>query len=291
MGARESHPHLYSNVTFWGQLHHVLKTMASSHAFVRRKTMKLGIIQMEMHWTLDENVTTIAHYMSQYHELDALVFPELSICGFHRNVHAESQPKRVNEAIEHLCHLAQKHQITVFVGAPVTKSDKVYNQYLCISEQGNVSAQWDKIGLTPSESTFFTKGEKRNTVNIKGINTNALICREAEDVDWYISTVQNTNPDLVLWPSYIGQSPQKIEARSYYTGAPHIANQLNAFVVQCNWPHALNDTSLRGLGGSNIYDTNGECIATMPFDEVSVGVLDTTTAEFTVLETKEIATV
>ena len=53
--------------------------------------MKVGVVQMRMGWTVRENLKTIVSHVENMRALDALVFPELSLSGFHRNIKQESE--------------------------------------------------------------------------------------------------------------------------------------------------------------------------------------------------------
>ena len=48
--------------------------------------VKIGVVQMSMGWTVRENLKTIVSHVENMRALDALVFPELSLSGFHRNI-------------------------------------------------------------------------------------------------------------------------------------------------------------------------------------------------------------
>ncbi|UUM32279.1 hypothetical protein [Vibrio japonicus] len=43
--------------------------------------MKIGIIQMQMSWTIEENLRTISEHVKSLDDLDVLLFPELALCG------------------------------------------------------------------------------------------------------------------------------------------------------------------------------------------------------------------
>ncbi|HCM1285189.1 TPA: carbon-nitrogen hydrolase family protein [Vibrio parahaemolyticus] len=220
--------------------------------------MKIGVVQMQMNWTVAQNLMTISEHIESLVTLDILIFPELALSGFHRNIKTESKMDLIQSAVTELCHLAKKHKTTLFFGAPTVVGSHVFNSYLCISNTGRVVAQWDKTGLTESESSFFSKGGNR----------------EVEDIDWFISQTRSSRPGLIIWPSYISQSGDERSSTGYFSAVSDIANKLGAFVLQCNWPHALNDQSISGLGGSRILGRDGKCIFTMPMDQVAVSILE-----------------
>ncbi|MCG7497484.1 carbon-nitrogen hydrolase family protein [Vibrio sp. Of7-15] len=247
--------------------------------------MKIGIVQMEMGWTIKDNLTTISHYINRLDTLDILIFPELALSGFHRNIKAESKEHLIQNALLKLCNLAKKHRTTLFLGAPKVAGLNVFNSYLCISKTGQVIAQWDKTGLTASESQFFAKGGNRSALDLDGTRCTTLICREVEDVDWFLAQVRSYSPEIVVWPSYIHQSSNDKDLTGYFLSASEIAKELDALVIQCNWQYALNDHDIRGLGGSRLFGTDGRCIFSMPMDQPAVSILDYSQGSLRSIET------
>ena len=236
--------------------------------------MKIGIVQMQMRWTVAQNLTTISGYIKRLDVLDVLIFPELALSGFHRNIEAESKEILIQNAIVELQNLAKKYRTNLFFGAPKVVGSNVFNSYLCISKTGQVIAQWDKVGLTESESQFFAKGSNRYVLDLDGTRCTTVICREVEDADWFISQVRSCSPEIIVWPSYISQSCNEDTVTGYYSMASEIAKELDAFVLQCNWPQALNDQNICGLGGSRIFGTDGQCLLSMPLDQLAISILE-----------------
>ncbi|WMN77827.1 carbon-nitrogen hydrolase family protein [Vibrio parahaemolyticus] len=236
--------------------------------------MRIGIVQMQMRWTVAQNLSTISGYIKRLGALDVLIFPELALSGFHRNIKAECKELLIQNAIVELQNLAKKYRTSLFFGAPKVVGSNVFNSYLCISKTGQVIAQWDKAGLTESESQFFSKGGNRSVCELDGTRCTTVICREVEDADWFISQVRSCSPEIIVWPSYISQSGNDNTLTGYFSSASEIAKELEAFVLQCNWPQALNDQNIRGLGGSRLFGTDGKCLLSMPVDQLAISILE-----------------
>lgn len=249
--------------------------------------MKIGIVQMPMQWTTEENSATICQYIAQHEDLDYLVFPELSLSGFHRNIIAQSDKYTVDNAINLVAQACRKYQVNAFIGAPVTVESAIYNSYLAISAEGKCLTRWDKVGLTPSEARIFSAGTARNIIKLGSSYVTSFMCREADDHEWLISTVGHAPLNFILWPSYIchgdgeGSDDGTIQS-GYFAGASSIARNLQSVVIQCNWPCSVNDAGIKGMGGSRIYGSDGETLYTMPRDEVAVGVFDLNEKTFAV---------
>ena len=243
--------------------------------------MKIGIVQMPMAWTLEDNLATLHRYLAAYHlTVDTLIFPELSLSGFHRHVRTQSDPERIGIALRHLSHWTQHYQVNVCVGLPYPTRGRVYNRYLCIDRHGDIAGQWDKIGLTDSERTYFTAGTARPIITIDNVTISAFLCREADDVDDIVASLHHQSVDVMLWPSYILRANEASQDAGFYAGAAAITKALHCMVIQCNWPSALNDTAIQGMGNSVVIGTNGQRIAQLPQDAVAVGLIDTQQGTF-----------
>ncbi|MDN3617330.1 nitrilase-related carbon-nitrogen hydrolase [Vibrio gallaecicus] len=246
--------------------------------------MKVGIAQMSMNWTVEENTKTICNIISEHRDLDILVFPELAITGFHREIKKQTQSSIIENALKEISTQCKKSKILAFIGYPLVKGRVVYNAYAAVNEQGCIEPIWCKIGLTEGESTFFKPGYERPVLKHKLGVFSTYLCREASDVSSVVEQLSAESPSYILWPSYIGKRelPFKTESATYDTDSAKIARSLVAMVIQCNWPHSLNNPKNHGLGGSKIISNNGGVIAQLPFDEVCVGVFSTTTQSFEV---------
>ena len=105
------------------------------------------------------------------------------------------------------------------------------------------------------------------------------MCREVEDVEAVAAQLQGVAVDLVFWPSLVGNPPGTVHPTQadtddpgYFKRAAVMARRLSAFVVQSNWPMALNTPDSTYLGESKAYAPDGEILLTLPRDEAGVGV-------------------
>ncbi|RYU47534.1 carbon-nitrogen hydrolase family protein [Aliivibrio finisterrensis] len=246
--------------------------------------MKVGIAQMPMDWTIEGNAKTICNIVTKNYDLDVLVFPELAITGFHRDIRNQAHQHLVENALNEISIQCQLSDTLVFIGYPLNENNKVYNAYTAINEQGTLAIVWRKVGLTPSECTFFESGDQRSILEHPLGTFSSYLCREASDVNWIIEQLSSQSPSYILWPSYIGEAESSINAEStnYDAGSKKIAQSLSTMVIQCNWPNSLNNPNDNGLGGSKIISSHGNIIAQLPFDETCIGVFDTMTHELVI---------
>ena len=92
---------------------------------------------------------------------------------------------------------------------------------------------------------------------------------------------------LIFWPSLVGHPPGTIaeperaeQDLGYLQRTAVLARRLNAFVVQSNWPHALNTPERKYQGESKAYAPDGEVLLTLPRDEAGLAVFELGAREF-----------
>jgi predicted amidohydrolase len=237
-----------------------------------------------MYWDASTNTAHACQLIEQYKHLDLIVFPELSVTGFHRGVADKTNLQQVDGAINTIRELCQQHSVSVMVGAPIMRGEKVFNSYVLIDACGRLTRQWDKVGLTPSEARFFTRGEHRQPVGLNNKTVSTIMCREVDDLDWFLAESAQHNIDLVIWPSYIGdRDVPGSEGPNYYNNAATLAQRLKSVVIQCNWPEALNEGPGADMYGSAVIGANGDTWFTLPANQPCFGVVDLSKQECNVL--------
>ena len=244
--------------------------------------LRLAVAQPAMYWTTDENtlriIATIKVAAAQGARL--CVFPELALTGFHRRIREQALPDVVAPALLRVCGACREHAVACMLGTPTFADDGVVlNSYIFIGADGVVGTAMSKNGPTAAELTFFQRGAGRPVLQFEGHACTTVMCREVEDLDEVAAQLQHDAVDVVFWPSLTGQapgtvldSPEATEDLGYFRRAGLVAQRLGAYVVQSNWPQALNTPDHTHLGESKVYDAAGEVLLTLPRDEAGVGV-------------------
>ncbi len=250
----------------------------------RRPKLRLAIAQQAMHWTTNENTAQIVASIKAAAAQGAslCVFPELALTGFHRRIREQALPDVVAPALQRVRDACREHAVACMLGTPTFAADgAVLNSYVFIGADGVVGATMSKNGPTAAELTFFQRGAARPVFGFEGRACTTVMCREVEDLDEVVAQLRNDPVDLVFWPSLTGQapgtvldSPEATEDLGYLRRAGLVAQRLGAFVVQSNWPQALNTPDHTHLGESKVYDGAGELLLTLPRDEAGVGVFN-----------------
>lgn len=243
---------------------------------------RLAIAQMAMAWTTADNTRSVLQQLGLAAQAGAalVVFPELAITGFHREIRREAQPAPVAAALAQVAAACAQHRIAAAVGAPawIPGEPRPLNVHVLIDAHGQVQAQVAKIGLTPSEATFFAPGTApRPVATLAGWRCSSVLCREVEDDQALAAQLPPGRADLLLWPSLVGHDPALMAAHGwpdYLPLARAVARHSTAWLVQCNWPWALNTPESRHAGESAVIGPDGQLRLRLPRDAAGLAVFD-----------------
>ncbi|MCP5286582.1 MAG: hypothetical protein H6933_16975 [Burkholderiaceae bacterium] len=236
----------------------------------------IAIAQVPMHWTLDANLREIEAAMSFAAGEGAALcaFAELAITGFHRGIVTEGVPAKVDPALQCIADWAAELELAVAVGAPSFTPAGRFNSHVLIDEHGTVQARVHKNGLTAPEATFFQPGTDRPLATLAGLRCSAVLCREIEDLDAVAGQLAGRSPALLFWPGQMRPDPDKpvVEPWEHVQQAMRLARSLGAWIVQSNWPNALNRPEESALtGASAIVAPDGRLVAQLPVQGFGVG--------------------
>jgi omega-amidase len=244
----------------------------------RPKTIAIG--QLRMHWTIEGNMAAIISAIELAHHRGAslCVFPELAITGFHRQIVVLAKPGLIAPEISRLQAFCAQKSIAVAIGAPIFTDDGTrFNSVLFINGLGEIALTVSKIGLTPAEATFFAAGTQRPIAKIGDLRCTAVICREVEDRAEVLAQLPPGSVDLIVWPGQMRPDPDKpvSDPPGHVVQAQQIAQSTGAFMVQANWPNALNRPEESAqTGRSAVIAPNGELLFRLPEEAPGVAVFD-----------------
>ncbi len=239
---------------------------------------RIAIAQIDMHWTTSENVAAMLHAMRVASEQGAEIcaFSELAVTGFHREIAREAVPDAVQAALSALQAQCARLSMAIAVGAP-TFGDNAerFNSHLLIDQHGQTQAVIAKQGLTDPEATFFARGSSRPTGVLQGLRCSAVICREVGDHELVSQQLRPGTTDLVFVPGALRQDPEKprTDPPEYVRDLQRLAVATGSWVVQTNWPNALNrpEESVEG-GQSTVVGPDGEIRFRLPRQASGIGV-------------------
>lgn len=208
------------------------------------------------------------------------VFSELAVTGFHLEIRAEAVAGKVEPAVARIQALCRSLSMACGVGAPTfaAAGGAIYNSYLHIDEHGELVGQVDKVGQTVAESTFFHGGRGRPLSVLQGCRTTAVMCCEIEDTRLIRHHLPPGAAELIFWPGLMGRARDDEDNVDPVPLARDIARKSNAWIVQNNWPSALNlpdDAPFQSqLGGGKVISPAGELLLSLPLREPGIATFD-----------------
>jgi predicted amidohydrolase len=113
------------------------------------------------------------------HAVSLLVFPELSLTGYELDLAARLAFSLEDDRVSHLRDLAQQHQLTLVVGAPMeTAADKPAIGAFVLTPNGDILS-YLKMHLGSSESDYCSPGIAPLTVDIDDQRIGLSICADS----------------------------------------------------------------------------------------------------------------
>lgn len=233
-----------------------------------------------MYWAMDDNVRamTRALQLARDDGAEICAFAELALTGFHRRIVDWARPERSEPAVRVVCDAAARLGIATVFGAPTYGAGGMRrNSHLFVEADGSIVGVVSKIGLTGPEATFFSPGTDRPVIGIAGLRCTAVICREVEDEAHVLRALQRTGVELVFWPGQMRPDPARPaqDPPEHVAQAQALARKLPAFVVQTNWPNALNRPEESAhTGHSACIAPSGELLFRLPREGQGIAVFD-----------------
>ncbi|WP_310263533.1 nitrilase-related carbon-nitrogen hydrolase [Roseateles saccharophilus] len=242
-----------------------------------------AVSQPCMHWTLQGNLaeTLATLEAAAAAGAEGCVCTELALTGFHRRLPELLDATALVDAEAQVRAACQRLGIAAVLGVPTLgEGGAVFNSHLYIDAAGRELGRVHKRGLTDSEASFFTRGGARCWTAIGGLLATSVLCREMLDIEALLPELRVPVADarlrVIFWPSYIAESDAEQTAlcQAYRAGAEVLARELDAWVLQSNWPVALNAPEQRGFGAGVVIAPGGGCVQTLPRDAAALAVVE-----------------
>lgn len=248
--------------------------------------MRMAIGQLNMQWSSEKNLAGMLNAMALAAEQGASLcsFPELAVTGLHRQVPALAKPELISRCLEEIQASCVRHSMAVAFGAPTFGGDgAIFNSHLFFGETGTCEGLIEKEGLTDAEATFFARGSSRPVMILKGQRCSAVICREIDDFDRVCSQLPAGTTDLVFWPGSMRPDPEKPvqDPPEHVVKAQNLAQKLRSYVIQANWPNALNRPEEgEHTGHSAVIAPDGRLLFRLPKAESGLAVFNLGESEY-----------
>ncbi|HLB73570.1 MAG TPA: NAD+ synthase [Sedimentisphaerales bacterium] len=201
-------------------------------------------------------------------DVDLLVFPELSICGYPPEdlLYKRNFLDDIRRAVERLA--ADCPDITIVAGFAQECDGKLYNA-AAVLRGGRISKTYRK-GMLPNygvfdEQRYFRPGKEPALINVKNVNIALTICFDIWNVEWLRDFLEGAGRiDMILnisaSPFHLGKIKKREEIVS------RCAKQFNCAVAYCNLVGGQDELIFDGR--SMFADSTGAVIArARAFDE------------------------
>ncbi len=242
-------------------------------------SLRIAIGQLEMHWTIEENVGAVISAVDCAARAGAklIVLPELALTGFHRKIVALARTEFVAPNLQTIQAHCGARNICCAIGTPSFRDGAIFNSVAFIDTQGKIAGVVEKNGLTAAEATFFTCGTTRPVVMLCGLQTSAVLCIEIHDIEDTVEQFAQTKIDLIVWPGIMRPDPSSniASAERNIQDAQTVARKTRSWIVQANWPNSLNYPAESEFAGrSVVIDPEGEITLRLPIASAGVAVFN-----------------
>ncbi|WP_303920428.1 carbon-nitrogen hydrolase family protein [Draconibacterium sediminis] len=156
--------------------------------------MRVAVAQIEaVKGNIEKNVETHLKWIKQAirNEADMVVFPELSLTGYERELAGELATNQDDKRLDEMQRLSDESCITIGVGLPTRKSDNVFISMI-IFQPHTDRITYSKQYLYPPEEPFFTAAKNPMVLNLETEVVSPAICYEASnDAHWEYASQNN----------------------------------------------------------------------------------------------------
>lgn len=198
------------------------------------------------------------------HDVQLIVFPEMSLTGYLREDAAEFAFNENDERLQPLQHVAIQHEMTIIAGAPVWIKGKLYIGAFIIQPDGNTQV-YTKQFLHGGEEVAFEPSSNYNPqLQICNEKISIAICA---DINYAVHAAHAKEQGTTLYVAGIFYSPEGIRERGHKFLQQYAAYH-NMSVLMANYGGASYNVEAGGKcaywdkQGNKIADTrvNGESL-------------------------------
>jgi predicted amidohydrolase len=199
--------------------------------------LNIASVSMQCDKLKENNILKMENFIEQIvtenSGVDLIVFGEMILGWYEDPDEQESYQKEIAETIpgsttNRIADLAAKYNVYITFGMNQLLDGKLYNAQPIIGPDGTILAVHHKTYLTPSDrDAGFEAGNKLTVVDISGVKTGIVICKDQENSKLTKEVVQN-NCKLVI----ISYADDVVE--DLFTYASDLSRKYSAWIVSSN---------------------------------------------------------
>ncbi|MCA9442002.1 MAG: carbon-nitrogen hydrolase family protein, partial [Candidatus Omnitrophica bacterium] len=178
-----------------------------------QNTMKIKVsgVQMFVSRNLDENLPTILKHIEQS-DADYLLFPELSLTGYHGDFDREA----TEMAWVQIAEACKKSQVTAFIGTGCKTDNETFIQTRIYTKEGELLGTYEKMVPTSGDRKFCAPGSELGFFQHQGLPFGTLICN-----DFWVTPGCGPYPDPRL-AFQLGQKGAKVIFQAIHSGCSQV---------------------------------------------------------------------
>ncbi|NOU61127.1 nitrilase-related carbon-nitrogen hydrolase [Marinifilum caeruleilacunae] len=205
--------------------------------------------------------------------VDFILFPELNLTGFTRNVDVlETACKERAWLFKKLLDLSSVVNSAFAIGFPEWEEDKIFITHF-VFEGGTLLGKHRKTHLSSNEKEVFSEGDKISVFQVKGMILGIQLCYETHFPELsYIQQRKGADVLAMAFASPRESSAAKINRLKRYIPARAYDN--SCFIMLCN-QETINENGTLFPGLSFVLDPKGELLCeSLSADVCSIAELD-----------------
>ncbi len=174
------------------------------------ETMKIKVsgVQMPVSSNLEENLPTLLKHIEES-EADYLLFPEMSLTGYHGDFDQEATEKAWKEIAE----ACKKSGVTCFIGTGCKEGEDTFIQTRIYSDEGELIGTHEKMVPTSGDRNFCVPGKELRLFSHAALPFGTLICN-----DYWVTPGCGPYPDPRL-AFQLGEKGARVIFQAIHSGS------------------------------------------------------------------------
>lgn len=264
------------------------------------RTVKIGMIQMAVVFhNPQQNLHHANKLVSQAASMGAeiCILPECMDLGWatpEAPVLAQPIPGSISDA---LCDIACNHRVWLLSGITEREGSRVYNAAILISPDGEIRAKHRKINILTDVESMYSVGDRLAVTDTPFGKIGISICADNLSPSLCLGhSLARMGAQMILSPCAWAVTPDRNPITHPYGDEWHVPYHTLSSLYHIPIVGVSNVGSMpvgvwagwKAIGNSIAYDSDGQCIATLPYgtDAECVKVIDVTVHHSSILGTE-----
>jgi N-carbamoylputrescine amidase len=221
----------------------------------------LGFIDNDIYY----NKKVIINALEKFSNVDIIVFGESFLQGFDSLKFNYNEDIKIavsidSDTIDEIKCACKQYNIAVSFGFFENFEKNIYSSQITIGSKGNIINIYRRVSIGWKEAYAteeYKEGKSFNVFNFMNKRITIGLCGDL----WYdenIDSINELNPDIVLWPEYTDYNYDEWNKKNKYEYLEQ-ANRINAKVLLVN-SYCINKNDIDSARGGALYISNKEIV-------------------------------